>query len=205
MATIKYQTADGQTVTVNQYKVNNILLADELGNDPTVAISQKAATSAINEVEGKVDNLNERIDNVYTKSEVDGKISAVDHSTFLTKDEASQTYQPKGEYLTEHQSLEDYAKKSEVEAEAQRASGKEAELEGKIGTNTTDIATLKGNVNNINSTLAAKAEKSEVSKVATDLNAETTRATQKENALQTAIDNLKSEVADLYVIDCGEY
>lgn len=35
-------------------------------------------------------------------------------AAYLTKSEASSTYQPKGNYLTSHQSLADYAKKSEI-------------------------------------------------------------------------------------------
>lgn len=40
--------------------------------------------------------------------------------TYLTKDDASKTYQPKGNYLTEHQSLADYAKTADVEANYQK-------------------------------------------------------------------------------------
>ena len=40
--------------------------------------------------------------------------------TYLTKDNASKTYQPKGNYLTEHQSLADYAKSADVEQTYQK-------------------------------------------------------------------------------------
>lgn len=40
--------------------------------------------------------------------------------TYLTKDDASKTYQPKGNYLTEHQSLADYAKSADVEQTYQK-------------------------------------------------------------------------------------
>lgn len=40
--------------------------------------------------------------------------------TYLTKDDASKTYQPKGNYLTEHQSLADYAKSVDVEQTYQK-------------------------------------------------------------------------------------
>lgn len=41
-------------------------------------------------------------------------------NTYLTKDDASKTYQPKGNYLTEHQSLADYAKSADVEQTYQK-------------------------------------------------------------------------------------
>lgn len=41
-------------------------------------------------------------------------------NTYLTKDDASKSYQPKGNYLTEHQSLADYAKSADVEQTYQK-------------------------------------------------------------------------------------
>lgn len=43
-------------------------------------------------------------------------IPSYDLTPYLTKSEAQQTYQPKGNYLTEHQDLSEYAKKSELPA-----------------------------------------------------------------------------------------
>lgn len=61
--------------------------------------------------------------NTYTKSEVDellndidDKIEGIDLTPYETIKGASDKYQPKGNYLTEHQSLENYYTKDEVDA-----------------------------------------------------------------------------------------
>ena len=76
------------------------------------------------------------VSNLATKAEVeavDAKVDAIDIS-----DMATQTWVNEQGFLKEHQSLEEYATKAEVEAvetalneEAQRATSKEGELEGK--------------------------------------------------------------------------
>ena len=78
MATIKYRKSNGETVTVNQYKVNNILLVDELGNDPSVAISQRAASEGINQVSEKVDQLESNVSTLVQPQieDLQGKIQA---------------------------------------------------------------------------------------------------------------------------------
>ena len=45
---------------------------------------------------------------------VDAKVGAIDLGPYETKQHAEATYQPKGDYLTEHQDLSDYAKTTEV-------------------------------------------------------------------------------------------
>lgn len=59
------------------------------------------------------------------KDELEGKIDNVDFASYLTKEEAGHTYQPKGDYLTKHQSLEEYATKEYVD-------GKVADIDDKI-------------------------------------------------------------------------
>ena len=87
-------------------------IAEKLGdNDDVVAglvttISGKADASALN--------------NYFTKAEVESKVAdavtggveSIDLTVYETKEDATEKYQPKGNYLTEHQSLSDYAKKS---------------------------------------------------------------------------------------------
>lgn len=53
------------------------------------------------------------ISNLATKDEVKEATDQLEN--YLTKSEASETYQPVGEYLTEHQSLDDYYTKEEID------------------------------------------------------------------------------------------
>ena len=57
--------------------------------------------------------------NVYTKEEADAdfvhKGEVVNAEDFYNKSQSDARFQPKGEYLTEHQSLSDYAKKEDLE------------------------------------------------------------------------------------------
>lgn len=71
------------------------------------------------EAQAKIAELKE---NTYTKSEVDelldsldDKIEGIDLTPYETKEGAAEKYQPKGNYLTEHQSLENYYTKEEVD------------------------------------------------------------------------------------------
>lgn len=55
-------------------------------------------------------------DNYYEKAEADAKFQTISGmSSYLTIAQAEQDYQPKGNYLTEHQSLENYYTKSEAD------------------------------------------------------------------------------------------
>ena len=72
------------------------------------------------EAQSKIAELKQ---NTYTKSEVDdlltdidNKIEGIDLTPYETIKGASDKYQPKGNYLTEHQSLENYYTKDEVDA-----------------------------------------------------------------------------------------
>lgn len=88
MAILKYQNKDGQLITVNSYKINNVIVSQEKGQSTADVMSQKAVT----------DELNSKAN----KSDIPTKTSQ------LTNDSG---------YLTQHQSLSDYAKKSEVNTE----------------------------------------------------------------------------------------
>lgn len=69
-----------------------------------------------------VDGLNAAIGakankaDVYTKEEVEGKIADIDLTPYETKENAANTYQPIGDYLTEHQDLSAYAKTADFVA-----------------------------------------------------------------------------------------
>lgn len=88
MAILKYINKDGQLITVNSYKINNVIVSQEKGQSTADVMSQKAVT----------DELNSKAN----KSDIPTKTSQ------LTNDSG---------YLTQHQSLSDYAKKSEVNTE----------------------------------------------------------------------------------------
>ena len=70
------------------------------------------------EVSGKADAS--ALNNYYSKTEVESKIAdavtggveSIDLTVYETKEDATEKYQPKGNYLTEHQSLADYVKKA---------------------------------------------------------------------------------------------
>lgn len=88
MAILKYTNKDGQLITVNSYKINNVIVSQEKGQSTADVMSQKAVTDELNSKANKFD--------IPTKT------------SQLTNDSG---------YLTQHQSLSDYAKKSEVNTE----------------------------------------------------------------------------------------
>lgn len=88
MAILKYTDKNGNIVAVNSYKINNVIVSQTTGQSTADVMSQKAVTDELTTKANSSD--------VYTKTESDGK------------------FQPKGNYLTSHQSLSDYAKKTEV-------------------------------------------------------------------------------------------
>ena len=57
------------------------------------------------EIKESIETLNDKVND----------LESIDHDIFLTKTEAEQNYQPKGDYLTEHQSLEGLATEEFVE------------------------------------------------------------------------------------------
>ena len=88
-------------------------IADKLGNNDN-AVSGIIETLASKANAEDVYTKND----VYTKEESDAKfvnyIPEVDLSNYYTKDEVNNAFQPQGDYLTEHQSLEAYLSKDEA-------------------------------------------------------------------------------------------
>lgn len=104
MAILKYTDKNGNIVAVNSYKINNVIVSQAPGQSTADVMSQKAVTD---ELATKANSSD-----VYTKSETDSKLSSkANTSAIPTK--VSQLTNDKG-YLTSHQSLSDYAKKTEV-------------------------------------------------------------------------------------------
>lgn len=143
MAILKYKGSDGQFIAVNSYKINNVVVAQEKGQSTADVMSQKAVTDDINALETAITNKADK-SNVYTKSETDTKLGTKANSSDIptkvsqltndsgyltthqdisgkantsdvyTKTQSDNKYQVKGNYLTSHQSLTDYAKKTDV-------------------------------------------------------------------------------------------
>lgn len=85
-------------------------IAEKLGdNDDVVA-------GIVNTLSTKVDAT--ALNNYFTKAEVDSKIAdgveSIDLTVYETKEGAADKYQPKGNYLTEHQDITGKADKSEI-------------------------------------------------------------------------------------------
>lgn len=95
MAILKYTDKNGNVVKVNSYKINNVIVSQQKGQSTSDVMSQKAVTDEINAI-------NTTVATKANKTEIPTKTSQ------LTNDSG---------YLTQHQSLSDYAKKSEVTAE----------------------------------------------------------------------------------------
>ena len=92
----------------------------------------KSVETALNEAIGaKADKT--ALDNYYDKATVDSKIAEgvgnVDLSVYETIEGAAGKYQPKGDYLTEHQSLENYYNKTQVDASVAAVSTRVTALE----------------------------------------------------------------------------
>ena len=137
MAILKYTNKNGEVISVNSYKINNVIVSQGKGQSTADVMSQKAVTDEITALESTIATKANSSD-VYTKSETDSKLSEkantsaiptkvsqlTNDSGYLTqhqslnnyynKTESDGKYQPKGNYLTSHQSLADYAKKTEV-------------------------------------------------------------------------------------------
>ena len=109
MAILKYTDANGITHSVNSYKINNVIVAQEKGESTTDVMSQKAVTDEIK----KVNSL------------IPTKVSQ------LTNDK---------NYLTQHQSLADYAKTADVNTSlAKKANSADVYTKGDIDTKVTNI------------------------------------------------------------------
>lgn len=104
MAVLKYKKSDGTYASLVNYAIKNIDIVQSSGTSTEVVMSQSAVTNAL---EGKANSSD-----VYTKDEADGKFA----STSITEGFATEQWVEDKHYLTEHQSLDDYAKTTDVDA-----------------------------------------------------------------------------------------
>lgn len=184
MAILKYTNKNGEVISVNSYRINNVIVSQEKGQSTADVMSQKAVTDEISELESTIATKANSSD-VYTKTETDSKLSTkANSSDVYTKTESDGKYQPKGNYLTSHQSLTDYAKKTEV---ANADTALQNDIDANEAAVTAALNKLKqsagfdtnGNYNNSDYT-----------------------------SLADAIDDLVSRLGNIEtdgVIDCGEY
>ena len=196
MAILKYTNANGQTVKVNSYKVNNLIPQQTKGDNPNLVMSQKAVTDEVNEIGLQIDEVNGTITAVKATADkaasditaltqtVNGKANAKD---VYTKTEAD------GKYLTASD-ITGKAEKSEVSAVDAKADQNAADI-ADINTDLTEIHNTLGDcatndaLGELENVVSLKANKSA-------LEAEVTRATAKEGELNTAI-GTKAASADL--------
>lgn len=181
MAILKYTNTNGEVISVNSYKINNVIVSQEKGQSTADVMSQKAVTDEISELESTIATKANSSD-VYTKTETDSKLSTkANTSAIPTK--VSQLTNDSG-YLTQHQSLTDYAKKTEVA--------------------TADTALQ----NDIDANEAAVTAALNKLKQSAGFDANGNYNNSEYTSLADAIDDLVSRLGTLEtdgVIDCGEY
>lgn len=203
MAILSYKTADGQTVKVNSYKVNNLIPQQTKGDNPNAVMSQKAVTDEVNEiglqideVTGKITALTQTVNTKANQSALDaltttvnGKANAKD---VYTKTEAD------GKYLTAAD-ITGKAEKSEVSA-----------VDAKADQNAADIADINTDLTEIHNTLGDMATTDDLGELEnivslkaakSALEAEETRATSAEGELADRVEALE----DIRIISCGTY
>ncbi len=205
MSTLKYLKPDGTPASVGSYKVTPVVVTQEKGDSPDEVMSQAAVSNEIEEVNASVEEVKSSVDEV--KESIENVKSEIGND-YLSKESAEATYQPKGDYLTEHQSLAEYAKSSAVSSaietavadkatkssgsrEVERAPAKEAELQSALETAQAALATEKQR---------AEAKEAELTQALTA--AQEALATEKERAEQA-----EAELAAILdaPIDCGTY
>lgn len=181
MAILKYKGSDGQFIAVNSYKINNVIVSQETGESTADVMSQKAVTDALNGVQNDIDTKANKTE-VYTKAETDTKLGTKANSSDIPT-KLSQLTNDKN-YLTSHQSLTDYAKKTDV--------------------TTADNAIIK-TINDNETAVTAALNKL---KQSAGFNASGDYTSSDYSSLADAIDDLVSrlaEVEDNEIIDAGEY
>ena len=196
MAILKYTNANGQTVKVNSYKVNNLIPQQEKGDNPNLVMSQKAVTDEVNQIGLQIDEVTGKITTVKATADkaasnitaltqtVNGKANAKD---VYTKTEAD------GKYLTASD-ITGKADKTTVDAVKETADQNAANI-ADINTSITEINNTLGDcatnddLGELENIVTLKANKSA-------LEAEVTRATAKEGELTTAI-GTKANASDL--------
>ena len=189
MAILKYTNANGQTVKVNSYKVNNLIPQQTKGDNPNAVMSQKAVTDEVNEIGLQI-------------NEVTGKITAVK----ATADKAA------SDLTALTQTVNTKANQSALDALTTTVNGKanakdvytKTEADGKYLT-AADIADINTDLTEIHNTLGDMATTDDLGELEnivslkaakSALEAEVTRATAKEGELNTAI-GTKAASADL--------
>lgn len=147
MAILKYTTADGQTVKVNSYKVNNLIPQQSKGDNPNAVMSQKAVTDEMNEIGLQIDEVTGKITAVKTTADkaasditaltqtVNGKVNKSD---VYTKTESD------NKYLTAAD-ITGKAEKSEVNAVKTTSDKNAADIQT-INTDLTEIHNTLGDV-----------------------------------------------------------
>lgn len=102
-----------------------------VGTAPEALDTLEEIATALNEQTDAVDAINQVLtgkanqSTTYTKTEVDTLINGIDFTPYETVSGAATKYQPKGEYLTEHQDISGLATKTEVSTEVTRAKAAE--------------------------------------------------------------------------------
>lgn len=112
---LKYIDNQGKEHFLNSYKINNVIISQEKGQSEADVMSQKAVTDELEKLEQKITDIDvsEQLKDYALTSDVDSKLSdKADKSelnNYYTKSESD------GKYLTQHQSLENYFTKEEIE------------------------------------------------------------------------------------------
>lgn len=121
-----------------------------------------ATKSEVANVDAKVDTLKSRVDAIetvdaYTKAEVDQMISDIDVTDQLVDyaktADIEANYQPKGDYLTEHQDISGKADATDLSAEVSRATAAEGTLTTSISDEVTRATTAEGELSDRVTTL----------------------------------------------------
>lgn len=189
MGILKYTNADGQTVKVNSYKVNNLVPQQEKGDNPNLVMSQKAVTDEVNEIGLQIDEVTGQITTINTTLGTKANQSALDAltQTVSGKANADNVYtkaEADGKYLT--------ASDITGKANASEVYSKD-EVDAKVTAANTAINS-KLPIDSFN-------EWSEGVAMQSALTAEETRATSAEEELSDRIETLEN----IRVINCGSY
>lgn len=180
MAILKYTNANGQTVKVNSYKVNNLIPQQTKGDNPNAVMSQKAVTDVANEIGLQIDEVNGQITTINSTLGTKANQSALDALTTTVngKANAKDVYtktEADGKYLT----AVDIA---DINTDL-------TEIHNTLG----DMATTD-DLGELENAVSLKAAKSA-------LEAETTRA----KAAETANANKIAALENIREIDCGKF
>lgn len=208
MGVLKYTKADGQVVSLNVYKVNNVVVTQEKGQSEADVMSQKTVTdfldNLLNEITETNNLVSEKADNnnVYSKTETDTKLSSkANTADVYNKTEVDNKLSAKANANDVYNKTETDNKIS-VKANTNDVYNK-TEIDNKLSdkANNSDIPTKVSELENdsnyltTHQSLTSYATKSEM--------------TTADNAIISDISDLDDRVAELeegiLVIDGGEY